>query len=85
MKVEIKPATIDNLKDILQKKGCCTLIAIIDKKVVGYLIGYKKEIDYYRKIKKFAELANMFVLEEYRNLGIGTKLCNAFFKWCEGN
>jgi len=55
-------------------------VAIIDNTIVAYLAGsiclpnYNKE--------KSAELENMFILEEYRNYSIGTKLVDEFKKWC---
>ena len=37
----------------------------------------------YRLSENTAELGNMFVLDEYRGRGIGTKLVNAFLDWCK--
>ena len=66
-------------------KNDCALIAFIGDKVVGYLVGAIIEAEDYRNISKFAEAENMFVLEEYRNLGIGKKLFDEFIKWCKSN
>ena len=61
------------------------IVAEIDNKIVGYLVGGESEIHSYRKIKKIAELDNMLVLEEYRGKSIGKKLVDAFLKWCKDN
>ena len=61
----------------------CALIAVVEDKVVGYLIGAVAETPQYRTISKLAELENMFVLEEYRSLGIGKKLIDEFVGWCK--
>ncbi len=62
------------------------ILAEIDKKAVGYLAGsiYNDDtFSYYDG--KTAELENMFVLEDYRKYGIGSKLVNSFIKWCMKN
>ena len=66
-------------------KNDCALVALIGSKVVGYLVGAVIEKEDYRNISKLAEAENMFVLEEYRSLGIGKKLLDEFFKWCKQN
>lgn len=66
-------------------KDGCALIALADDKVVGYLVGAITETEDYRIVSKIAEAENMFVLEEYRNLGIGKKLFEDFIKWCKSN
>ncbi len=64
--------------------GGCLLVARVDNKIVGYLNGgiHNKKTSH-RTIPVFAELENMFVLDEYRNKGIGTKLYLAFENWCK--
>ncbi len=61
-------------------------LALMDGKEVGYLIGViKKEVPKSRTIKKRAVLDNMFVLEKYRNQGVGMKLAQEFLKWVKEN
>ncbi len=55
-------------------------LAIIDDEIVGYLAGSICEMSYTKD--KLAELDNMFVIEEYRKYGIGTKLIDEFKKYC---
>jgi len=121
MEVEIKKATIKNLKDIQElnrqlcifekkswdktinkdypitekgieyfkerinnKKGDgCALVAIVDNKIIGYFVGGINEPEDYRNIKTIAEAENTFILEGYRNKGIGGKLFKEFLKWAK--
>ena len=56
-------------------------IAFVDNKIVGYLAGcINLNLSYI--IKSLAEIDNMFILEEYRDQGIGTKLINEFREYC---
>lgn len=64
-------------------KKDCALIATIDGKISGYLVGAISDAEGYRNIHKIAEAENMFVLEEYRSLGIGKQLFQEFIKWCK--
>ena len=62
------------------------IVAIIDDTIVGYLAGstHKDETySYYEGIT--AELDNMYIIDKYRKLGIGTKLINSFIDWCHNN
>ena len=52
--------------------------------VVGFLIGSIYPEDCVSNVKgKTAELENMFIAKQYRNLGIGSMLEDAFIKWCK--
>ena len=54
--------------------------------VVGYIIGTIYPEDSLSNLKgKTAEIDNMFVEENYRNSGIGTKLQSLFIDWCKQN
>ncbi len=64
------------------QKGC-TLLAILNNKIVGYMAGGLSKPEVFRKISPFAELETMFVLKEARNLGIGSKFIEEFFSWCK--
>ncbi len=67
----------------IKKSNGCSLIAIVDKKVVGYLVGGLSDLQPWRKIKGIAELENMFVFKEFRSFGVGSMLTREFFKWCK--
>ena len=60
------------------------LVAVLDDKIVGYLVGsLNTEYSYNKNIQ--AELDNMCILEEYRKLGIGKQLFLEFKKICKKN
>ena len=69
-------------KRIIKNDGC-TLVAYIDNKMVGYLIGGFQKKESYRVLPALAELENMFVLDDCRSKGVGTKLFCAFIDWCK--
>ena len=50
-----------------------TLVAVVNNKIVGYIIGSLDTEGAYNNIKQ-AELNNMYVLEEYRSIGVGGRL-----------
>ena len=58
-------------------------IAIFNGKVVGYIVGGLDSTQPWRKITKIGSLDNMFVLEQYRSLNVGSKLASEFFRWCK--
>lgn len=59
-------------------------IALDQNAVVGYLAGTINIQGSY-VTKSLAEIDNMFILEEYRRYGIGTKLIDAFKEYCFNN
>lgn len=59
-------------------------IALDKDKVVGYLAG-SINIQGSYVTKSLAEIDNMFILEEYRKYGIGTKLISEFKSYCFKN
>ncbi len=60
-------------------------VALINKKVEGYLIGSICKWEDYRKISKMAEIENMLVNSNLRGKGIGTKLIQEFLHWAKDN
>ncbi len=66
-------------KDMLENG--IVYIALDKDNVVGYLAG-SINIQGSYVTKSLAEVDNMFVLEEYRKYGIGTKLINKFKEYC---
>lgn len=59
--------------------GVC-YVAETDGSIIGYLAGAVAVRDPAYTGKR-TELENMFVFDEYRSLGIGTRLVAAFFEW----
>ncbi|MDP3026893.1 MAG: GNAT family N-acetyltransferase [Nanoarchaeota archaeon] len=66
----------------IEKDDGCALIASDGEKIIGYLVGGILKPESYRILSEIAELGDMFVLEEYRNKSVGTKLHSSFIDWC---
>ena len=60
-------------------KNDIVLVACVDQEVVGYLTGSLNSQYSYNNIVQ-AELDNMCIMNEYRKLGIGSKLFEEFKK-----
>lgn len=68
--------------DLIENKF--VIVAEENKEIIGYLAGYFDETySYYEG--KTAILAKLFIKENYRKSGIGSKLINTFIKWCNEN
>ena len=67
-------------KDI-SGKNSAVFLALINKKIVGYILCKIIDAEIYSKDKKLAFLEDMFVVKEHRSSGIGTMLVNEFLKW----
>jgi len=59
--------------------NCVIFVAEIDNRVIGYISGY---IDHDNKIKVEIEtiIESIYIEDNYKNKGIGTKLINEFIK-----
>ncbi|MDD5749447.1 MAG: GNAT family N-acetyltransferase [Patescibacteria group bacterium] len=69
-------------KKCISKNDSCAFVVYIDNEIVGYLTGsLVNSKDAYRSILNYAELESTFVLERYRGIGIGSKLCQSFINW----
>lgn len=73
----------DYFKKSIMNDDRCVFVAFIDDKIIGYLEGGVNQSGSNRILSKFAELEYMFVMAEYRSMGIGTKLYRAFVEWCK--
>ena len=60
-------------------KNSFVIVADIENKIVGYLLGEENDIPYYNF--KIAELCNMRVDENYRRNGVGNALYKEFEKY----
>lgn len=65
-------------------KNDIILVACIEQNIVGYLAGTLNSQYSYNNIIQ-AELDNMYIMSEYRKLGIGSKLFEEFKKICKEN
>lgn len=74
-------------KESITKKDRLAIIAVVNDRVVGYLIAGFCELrkDHERTVSKIAELENMFVIPNNRSKGVGKLLCEKFFEWANKN
>ncbi len=72
----------DNFEEYIEKH--VIYVAEIENKIVGYMCGKIIQPDCWRTYNSM-ELVNLFVMEEYRNMGIGTEFVNLFKKKCKEN
>jgi len=57
------------------------LVAIVDDKIVGYILGWVKERPPIFKLKKVGYISDCFVVKEFRGKGIGEKLTQRMLAW----
>lgn len=67
-------------KDITNKNSA-VFLALIEEKIIGYILCKIIDAEIYAKNKKIAFLEDMFVMKKYRGSGIGTMLIKEFIKW----
>ena len=67
------------IKRMSEPNSIC-LVAIVDNQIIGYLAGELLKTESWRPVKRI-ELQNMFVKDQFRNLGVGKKLVSEFLKW----
>ncbi|MFH1501223.1 MAG: GNAT family N-acetyltransferase [archaeon] len=67
----------------IKGKNSITLVAVLDGKIIGYLVGGIHKAGNYRKIEKLVEVENTFILEEQRGKGVGEKLFKMFLEWAK--
>jgi ribosomal protein S18 acetylase RimI-like enzyme len=59
------------------------LVAQVDGNIVGYLLGSIQPRPPVFKVKKEAMITDIFVAQNKRRKGIGTKLVSEFFNWAK--
>ncbi len=74
-KYAILKHTIDDIKKLLKNKKMVLIVASINKKIVGYIIGENITLDDGRKT---LFISYFYVGKKYRGVQIGTKLLNLF-------
>jgi len=73
----------DFYKKRISGESGCAFVLKSDEQIIGYLVGSLSDDEFYRNIKNIAELDDMFILEQFRSGGYGSKLYDAFIDWCE--
>jgi len=66
-------------KRIRGRKGVC-LVVEANRQIVGYCTGAILPIQKWRPFHR-SELENIYIMENYRNAGVGTTLLHSFFYW----
>jgi ribosomal protein S18 acetylase RimI-like enzyme len=84
LKWPVSDVGIKYFKNSIINKNACALVAVVDEKIIGYLIGWIKEKhSSYRLLGTEAELENMFIKKKFRNKGAGSILIERFLTWCK--
>lgn len=75
------PESVEGYKKAVTDENTFCMIAEIDGKPVGYLVGSASNYSY--RTNKRGEINHMGVSPEYRSHGFGSKLINEFKHWCK--
>lgn len=76
-------AFIKHVKKSIEKDDSFLAVAINCDKVIGYCLMITSEYPPVFNIKKYGEICDMYVSEEYRNRGIGKRLVKMAIKWAK--
>ena len=71
----------DSIRKIIYSKNGLVLLPEVDEKPVGFSTSIIKKNFPIFQLEKLGLIAHMFVKEEYRGLGISSKLKDETFKW----
>lgn len=71
------------IKKFIRSKNTLVLVAEVDKKIVGLMLGAIEKRPPIMKVVKFGHLKDTFVLPGYRRRGIGKILAKELMKWFE--
>jgi len=74
---------IKYFNDGVTKPNFCILVVVDVDKIVGFVSGNIEKGDSWRTIPKIASIDSFYILEEYRNNNLGTKLCKVFTNWAK--
>lgn len=69
------------IKKMIRSKNALVLVAEVNRKIVGLILGIIEKRPPIMKVGKFGHLRDAFILKEYRNRGIGKKLTKELMKW----
>jgi len=72
---------IEFAKKKIENRNSKLFVAIIDGKIVGYILGWIKERPPVFKLKKVGYISDCFVIEKFRGEGIGEKLAQRMLAW----
>jgi len=69
------------IRKLIRSKNALVVVAVVNKKIVGYMLGKIEKRPPVLKVGKFGHLNDAFVLKKYRNQGIGKRLTEEFMQW----
>ncbi len=72
---------VEFAKKKIRDRSSRLLVAIVDGKIVGYILGWVKERPPVFKLRKVGCISDFFVIEEFRRRGIGEKLVQRMLAW----
>lgn len=76
---------LNNYINLYNKKNNVLFIAYEDGKAVGFIYGYLKYEASNFVFNSVAKIDALYVIDDYRNKGIGKNLINKFYEWCKDN
>ena len=71
----------DSVRKMIHSKNGLVLLSEVDEKPVGFSISIIKKNFPIFQLEKFGLILSIFVIEEFRGLGISSKLKDESFKW----
>ena len=75
----------NNYVNLYNKDNNILYISCDNEKPVGFIYGYIKYEQSNFVFDSVAQIDALYVLDNYRNKGIGKKLIDKFYEWCEEN
>lgn len=72
------------MEDFIESEDEIALMAIEDKKIIGYMTGNIMKRAPIYKIEKVGLIGDAFVLPEFRRKGVFTRLLEEMFAWMKG-
>ncbi len=77
-------AVIGYYENFINDLDKCLLVAVDNEEIIGYIYGYKQDKDPTSSKSEYL-LDALYVIDNYRNQGIGKSLINEFKKFCVEN
>jgi len=83
--LDLEEDTTKHYKNRISKENGCVFVAIVNKKVIGYLCGKLAKTGSFGRLPSVsvAEIETFFVLDKFRSKGIGKRLYAKFIEWCK--
>ena len=70
------------IKNAIHSKNGLVIIAENNEKILGYLLITIRNNFSFFNLKKYGKLQTIYVKDEYRKMGISSKLMDEAIKWC---